>query len=126
MKIRQGFVSNSSSASFVIHWRMKTMGKDVDVKEAVIRLFDVEYCDIRTNGEIEISDCQGKEYKKMVERIIEDTERNFDGSFTTTFFTAMLNHFEDFGEGAKSMALALVCNPNFGIIDKDIDNEGYR
>ena len=40
MKIRSGFVSNSSSASFVINWRMRTFGKEVDKQEAILRLLD--------------------------------------------------------------------------------------
>ena len=123
MKIRNGFVSNSSSASFIIHWRHKGMGNKISVKEAVARIFGVDY---NFNKETEMVDWTStwrKEAEEKYNNAVEYTEDNDDGSYTTTFFTTMMNSADDFGDSAKSMLIGLVTNDEFQIVDTCVNKD---
>ena len=128
MKRRNGFVSNSSSASFIIHWRIKGFGEEFSIKEAILKLMDsyryfveedkfVPLYKENTENEESIKE------KTMMEEIEKDTVKNKDGSYTTTFYTYMKNSMDDFGEAAKSMTIALVGNDKFEIVDSKVDGE---
>ena len=126
MKIRMGFVSNSSSGSFIIHWRMKAFGKRVTKERAIGNLFGVCFKDntategsllANTEGEIDWEGTWNQDARSKVEDAMNKTVQNDDGSFTTTFWTSMVNSAEDFGETAKSMAIGLMADGMFEVID---------
>lgn len=117
MKIRNGFVSNSSSGSFIMHWRMKTFGKKVTLQKAVGEVFGIFFKD--GTDEMDWENTWNKEAKDKVEKIIKDTVDNRDGTFTSIFWTSMVNNAEDFGEAAKSLVMGVVVDSDdrFEIID---------
>jgi len=123
MKIRTGFVSNSSSGSFIMHWRAKTFGKNVSVINAVGRVFSVFFKEGTDGEEIDWKGTWNKEVQPKVEDAINATVQNSDGSFTTTFWSDMVNSTEDFGETAKSLVMGIVANEDedFKIIDTKIE-----
>ena len=124
MKTRQGFVSNSSAASFVIHWRIKGYGEKIDKHEALKRLFEIYTEGEDSSKEIDWDNEWDKSLKDRFEQIEGSTVDNKDNSFTTEFGTSMMNSAEDFGEAAKSMALALIAGSRFKIVDTKIESDG--
>ena len=116
MKKRMGFVSNSSSASFVVHWRMRSLGEKVTIKKALSHLFDISSYDEGTD-KVNWNDNWTKQYKDVIEYATNMSKLNYDGSFTTLFSTVMMNTYDDFGNEAKSLILALVADDDFQIID---------
>ncbi len=123
MKIRNGFVSNSSSGSFIMNWRMKTFGKEVTIRRAIGNIFGVYFKE--DTDEFDWENTWNKEVKPKVEKAIDATVQNSDGSFTSTFWTSMVNSPEDFGETAKSMVIGIVAsNENmFEIIDAKTESD---
>ena len=123
MKIRNGFVSNSSSGSFIMNWRMKTFGKEVTIRRAIGNIFGVYFKE--DTDEFDWENTWNKEAKPKVEKAIDATVQNSDGSFTSTFWTSMVNSPEDFGETAKSMVIGIVAsNENmFEIIDAKTESD---
>lgn len=125
MKQRNGFVSNSSSASFIVHWRVRSMGDNYSIARALAKLFDIysSFEDDKFNWEK--SEWEASGWKDKIETLIEETRRNDDGTFTSSFFTSMMNSPEDFGEAAKSLVMGLVTNyDEFQIIDTKVEDEG--
>jgi len=119
MKTRTGFVSNSSSASFIVHWRMRTFGEKVDVKEAIAKVVGLH---IKEDGEIDWENSWRNEDKPKIEEMIEKTVINTDGSFISTFWADMYNDAEDFGEAATSMVMNMVVDSdNFQIVDSKVE-----
>jgi len=123
MKIRNGFVSNSSSASFIVHWRMRTYGKEITAEKAVGKIFGVYFKE--NEYKIDWDNTWNKEAKCKVEEILKNTEMNNDGTFTSTFFTDMMNSTEDFGAAAKSLVMGIVANEDneFEIIDAKVEGD---
>ena len=129
MKNRTGFVSNSSSASFIVSWINTTGGlaKETTVVEALCDLFEVprdlynkkagkfrnvpEYLKTETDMIMEL--------KKLTKK---DKE---DGFFKTEFFTTMMNSGDDFGELAKTFLIDLVTCENCGIVNAVVDSDNY-
>ena len=123
MKIRNGFVSNSSSASFIVRWKWKgdysseknmlatTLlkifspyhgfgdGKSVTLEELKSDDFNFE----KLNG----IDEDGKERLEKIREMIKNTEE-IDGWYTTMFWTCMYNENNDFGEVAKELMFYLL------------------
>jgi len=118
MKSRIGFVSNSSSASFVIHWRVRSYGYDISVPDAIGRIFDVDY-EEGIKGETWAED----KYIDPMTNLNRFTHKNSDGSFTTIFGTTMFNDYEDFGKDAMFLCTALVGSDRFEIIDAKIEKD---
>ena len=108
MKIRNGFVSNSSAASFIIDWDCASFYRDDEkatFNEAFAKLFDLTYDDEK--DEIVWNMKRDEKYKKIYDFVKEITVTNSDKTFTTTFHTYMLNDLMDFGEVATCFWLAL-------------------
>lgn len=123
MKIRTGFVSNSSSGSFIMQWRVKTFGKSVSVTNAVGRVFNVFFKEGSDAQEIDWEGTWNKDVKPKVEAVMKATVQNADGSFTTSFWASMVNSPEDFGEAAKSLVMGIVAHEDgdFEIVDTKVD-----
>jgi len=122
MKTRNGFVSNSSSASFIVHWRMRTMGEDINIKLALSKLYDLYSYDDE-NKDV-VWDEYNEGFKDLFENAVKNTKQNADGSFTTEAFTGMLNDYDDFGEYVKSLVFAVVADEEFEIIDAKVERSG--
>jgi hypothetical protein len=90
MKTRLGFVSNSSSASFLVTWQYFS-DEEYTVEQAVDKLF-------AWDGRTEIIDAIKKRTKKLSVNV-----------FETRFFTVMLNSFGDFGVAAEALLFNLYC-----------------
>lgn len=103
-----GFVSNSSSGSFIMHWRVRTFGKNVTMNQAMSKVFEVWLKE--GTDEFDWENTWNKEVNPKVEEAIKATVQNADGSFTTAFWTGMVNSAEDFGETAKSMVMGIIAN----------------
>ena len=104
MKIREGFVSNSSSASFIVKWKV---GGAKTVNAAINAALDM----FRYREETDSFDWTfGEHDKDMVEEIAANTKMVKEGVFESTFFTSMLNTNLDFGAAAAALALGLTCS----------------
>jgi len=123
MKVRQGFVSNSSSASFIVHWRARTFGNRISLNAAIARVFGV---DMKENGEeFDWENAWNKESQSKVEEAARATVENADGSFTSSFWTSMMNTPDDFGDAAKSLVMGIVANEDggFQLIDARVEGD---
>ena len=124
MKNRNGFVSNSSSASFVIQWRMRTMGEEVSIKQSLSRLYECYAYDIdKDDFDWEKEYDKGEEFKEKFETIIENTKQMKDGSFVTSAHTNMLNSYDSLGTEIQSLVFALVADECFEIMDSKLDHD---
>lgn len=102
MKIRNGFVSNSSSASFIVKWKGESSDCDTaegqlyseDVDEQIDALF--EYADEQKNDQ-------------YLWGIKQATVKR-TGCFQTTFYTSMFNGIDDFGQDAIRLVAAVAMN----------------
>lgn len=117
MKIRNGFVSNSSSASFIVTW--KTKYPNETLKETLCHLFGVlyekendkygEYCEEIYEKEI-----------ALIEWVIKNTnsEESVNGTiYTTEDFTSMMNSYLDFDSNMAYFIMALAGEGEFTIIN---------
>lgn len=119
MKIRNGFVSNSSSGSFILNWRVKAFGEIVNIERAVGDVFEVSF---NEEDKIDWENTWNKEAKDKVDEVIKYTVMNNNGTFTSAFHTSMVNSAEDFGEAAKSLVMGIVVgSEKFEIIDSKIE-----
>jgi len=90
MKIRSGFVSNSSSSSFVIQWQCNMLEEEEGLDRALSVLFD--FCDDELIAQIK-------------EKTVEMNDRN--DRFETRFYTCMRNSIMDYGNAAMLLLSAL-------------------
>jgi len=109
MKKREGFVSNSSSASFVVYWRCLKQDEDEnhssDVDEAIDGIF--------------------KWSKEVSEYLKANTkETSSAGTYATTGWVSMYNDITDFPEEIAYLVLGLKVEAGFELIDVRVEQEG--
>ena len=112
MKIRNGFVSNSSSASFIISWKQKISTTN-DPKEAFGMLAEGDFLYIDEDG-------KGDDLPSFIEK---NTKVKELGVFETEAFTTMMNSMEDFDPRIFVLLAYLASNNEFEYSAKiDSDN----
>jgi len=105
MKIRTGFVSNSSSASFIIRWKFNTSSAN-EIPENEEKAFDEAFCilfDVYSNDDGSLN---LHEMKEIYDELKKST-KYADGKFETIFWTSMYNDVKDFGTTAAYFNLAI-------------------
>lgn len=102
MKIRLGFVSNSSSASFTLTWKVYGID-DNTVEEAVKKVMS---------------------YDAYEEEIIKSTQKIDRNIFKSRFWTCMLNCPGDIGNDATALYFTLSMNKDkFEIVDAKLEED---
>lgn len=114
MKIRNSFVSNSSSSSFIINWQFSEpeLYKDEPnrLNYALNILFETGTFDFET-GEFDFGKYDfEKETEKIIKEIIENTKETSPGYFHSNFFTCMRNYPTDYGQACAFLNTALLEN----------------
>jgi hypothetical protein len=100
MKIRMGFVSNSSSASFTIRWKIISED-EYTVEEAVddLLMWDDE---------------------QIIAEVTKSTQRVGKNEFLSGFWTSMMNCPGDFDKAAQDFVFTLI------VRTKALGNRGYE
>ena len=93
---------------------MRTLSEEIGIKQALSAVFDAYVWNDETKDWSWDNDFYTEEYKKTFEEIMEKTEQNRDGSFTTKFWTSMMNSPSDFGTAATELVMALTVNKDVG------------
>ena len=119
MKIRNGFVSNSSSASFVVVWKLPLQYNDVG--EFICNIFNVNYDKEKhvLKTEFRKDYCEDED---LAIKALDNTQHVSDNIYQTTAFTGMMNTISDFETQFLSFIAALVVN-KVEIVSADIDND---
>jgi hypothetical protein len=114
MKVRNGFVSNSSSSSFVVQWRCEHSSEDISIDDAILSLFDLYYNSEEGEEFIVSEDCDrftsslSENYQNILLEIKDRTKKFGSGNnFETRFFTSMRNDVIDYGQAAQALVFAL-------------------
>lgn len=119
MKIRQGFVSNSSSGSFVLVWKLPS--EYDDVAKFICDIFSVNYDSEKHILKTEFR----KDYcndEDLAIKAIDRTKHLGGDTYETSAFTGMLNDVSDFGIEFLSFVTLLVAN-KVQIISAEIEND---
>jgi hypothetical protein len=119
MKFRNGFVSNSSSSSFIIQWKCNLPEVTDSIEKSVGWLFDVPAFEcseeVKPKQMTLFDDEECPVYKpddqiqSLLEDICQKTKRigKSEGMFESTFLTSMRNEVMDYGNSAMSLLMAL-------------------
>ena len=148
MKIRQGFVSNSSSASFTIRWRY--YGGETDLRKILENIFQFDYrTEVPEDGKFRLLDAiedgtrevtpDGE--KKRAERLpgehplkqtnflapvgefqAEERERT-STEFVSHFWTCMLNCYGDLGQAPEALFFYLNLTRHTEVIDFHVEED---
>jgi len=135
MKIRQGFVSNSSSASFVVVWQYNRDEDCYDttscLDEKDYALAEKEWNDKHKNDPVGAAIealIQRPRGEELVESLIKKTKINAQGNLVTYDWTCMFNDYSNFGSDIKELMFCLY-NENglprkiFQILDHRIESD---
>ncbi len=128
MKIRSGFVSNSSSASFIIKWKIDTdrcegNSKEERVQRAIIAIMDATWLDIKQVMDKEAND--GDSYSAIIRDMIEHTDEIDEetGKYVTSFWTIMYNCASDWGRTPGDMLMALETDYYAHLLETKVIND---
>ena len=122
MKFRTGFVSNSSSASFIVKWTSTSEDYN-NVVEALCAVYEVPY---------DLFDEEVNRFRNVPEYLVDETRKIMElnklttengNVFITEFFTAMMNSGDDFGTIAKSFLINLITCEACGLIDAQTERD---
>jgi len=132
MKIRQGFVSNSSSSSFIINWKFSdpsfAEGEPNRLNFALCVLLDAHWQYDNETGDFNFGENKyDEELEKNIQEIIENTKETSPGCFRSNFFTCMRNDASDYGDACMLLNTALLeekaTEQRFEIINIEIDSD---
>jgi len=133
MKIRNGFVSNSSSASFIVRWEIDDeRSAELTDDEAIFNLafcyvFGIYYKDddSKYTPKLDIWGDYKDAYEKLKASTLIDSKHGYSKRLTTSFWTLMYNGVADFGKAALLLNMALDVNGGGSIklIDRRIDED---
>ena len=130
MKIRSGFVSNSSSASFIVYWKILDFDNSkFSIVEALCKIYEVpSNLYNKKAGKFRNVPIYLKEKTNLIMQLKKLTKKNKKNKnendiFITEFITTMMNSGDDFGEHAKSFLINLVICEQCGLIDTVIDKD---
>ena len=102
MKKREGFVSNSSSASFVVYWRCLEQEEGDSVERVVDGLF---------------------EFSKEIKEYLKDNtqETSSAGTYKTTGWTSMYNDVGVIPQEVAYLVLGLKIGKGYELIDVNVE-----
>jgi len=135
--MRDGFVSNSSSSSFVIQWSCECLEEGEGIDKALCMLFDIwgfDDKDIVIDEDNEaFKTCSDDRLHNILLDIKENTKTmgNYGNVFETEFYTSMRNEVIDYGSGAQAFLLALTISgiedgvSKFRNLHMKTDNSGF-
>ena len=129
MKKRSGFVSNSSSASFIVTWRYKWPedSKDKTLLGLMADLFELYYDYDEEKNSFKLSDHHLKDKAMEVaiwaEKNTSQSSDNTGGTYTTRDFIGMMNSYADFSEEMFCFFAAIMNDERFVVIKHEIERD---